>query len=193
MATNPYDALGVSKTATTDEIKSAYRKLAKQYHPDANPGNKDAEAKFKEINVAYETLSDPQKKANFDRFGSSDGNPFGAGGGYSGGNPFGKMGGMSFDFGDIGDFIFNAFGDDIFGATSMNGQPRRTKMRGGDINTSVFLTFKEACQGVKKSITFTRMTKCGECGGTCAAHVVLVTVRVKSFAINARRAAAVGL
>ena len=78
--TNPYEALGVSKTASADEIKSAYRRLAKKYHPDANPNNKSAEEKFKEINAAYEILSDPNKKANFDRFGSAEGPSFGGGG-----------------------------------------------------------------------------------------------------------------
>ena len=78
--TNPYEVLGVSKNASADEIKSAYRRLAKKYHPDANPNNKAAEEKFKEINAAYEILSDAQKKANFDRFGSAEGPSFGGGG-----------------------------------------------------------------------------------------------------------------
>ena len=167
MSKNPYEVLGVSKTATADEIKSAYRKLAKTYHPDANPNNKEAEAKFKEVSAAYDTLSDPQKRANFDRFGSADGkSPFG-GGGAGGGNPFGGMGGMKFDFGDlgdIGDFIFNSFSGDIFGG----GTRQRTRMRGGDIHSSLNLTFREACEGAKKSVTFTRMERCKSCNGTGA-------------------------
>jgi molecular chaperone DnaJ len=168
MGNNLYECLGVSKTATADEIKTAYRKLAKQYHPDANPNNKEAEAKFKEINVAYETLGDATKRAQYDRFGSSGqnmgggGNPFG--GGFGGGSF--NMGGMNIDLDDILNNFMGGmgggfeFGGDIFG--------RKSKMRGGDINLSVALTFKEACLGVKKNLSFTRMEKCGDCHGTGA-------------------------
>ena len=88
MAKDLYEVLGLTKTATDDEIKKAYRKLAKQYHPDLNPGDKNAEAKFKEINEAYEVLSDPKKKANYDQFGTADPMGGGGAGGFNGFNGF---------------------------------------------------------------------------------------------------------
>jgi molecular chaperone DnaJ len=168
MAKDLYESLGVSKTASADEIKSAYRKLAIKYHPDKNPNDKEAEAKFKEVSAAYDTLSDPQKRASYDKFGSAGaagGNPFG------GANPFGggfggfSSAGMDFDLGDIGDFIFSQFGGSFGG--DFGGKSRRS-MRGSDINTSIHLSFQEACLGVKKNITFSRMEKCGSCNGTGA-------------------------
>ena len=170
MAKDFYDCLGVSKTASADEIKSAYRKLAKQYHPDANPNNKEAEAKFKEINAAYETLSDTQKRANYDRFGSSGmgggmgGNPFG-GAGFNG-NPF--AGGASFNMNGMNINLDDILNDFMGGFDFGGGGGARSKMRGGDIVSSVFLSFKEACLGVKKNIQFTRMEKCSVCNGSGA-------------------------
>ena len=111
---NYYDILGVDKKASADEIKSAYRRLAKKYHPDANPNNKSAEEKFKEINAAYEILSDPKKKSNFDRFGSAEGPSFGGGGAGFGGFDFGGFGG----FGDIFENIFDQGIDGLFGRRS---------------------------------------------------------------------------
>ena len=168
MAKDYYESLGVTKTATADEIKSAYRKKAKQYHPDQNPGNKEAEAKFKEINAAYETLSDPGKRANYDRFGEA-GPQFGGAGGGFGGFP----GGMNFDFGDlggIGDFIFNNFFDGGGGfANFMGGMGgARKRARGSDVRLSMTLTFAESCLGCKKTVTFSRFEKCPDCGGTGA-------------------------
>jgi len=166
MAKDLYETLGLAKGASEAEIKSAYRRLAKKYHPDQNPDNKEAEAKFKEINTAYETLGDPQKKSNYDRFGTAEPNPFsgrpGGAGGFGGGF---NMGGMHFDLGDLGDFIFSQFGEDMFGGMGGRG---RGKMRGSDIQTNVYLTFKEACLGCKKTVTFSRMEKCGDCNGTGA-------------------------
>ena len=105
-AKSPYEALGVSKTASPDEIKKAYRKLVREYHPDKKPGDKEAEERFKEIQGAYDVLSDPEKRKQYDAFGSADGRA----GGFPGGAP---GGGINFDFGDISD-LFGGFGD-IFG------------------------------------------------------------------------------
>jgi len=170
MSKNPYESLGVSKTATEADIKSAYRKMAKKYHPDQNPGDKAAEAKFKEVNSAYEVLSDPGKKANYDRFGSADGPQFrGRPGGGAGG--FGNMGGMQFDFGDLGDlgdFIFNSFGGNFGGDMFGGARAGRGKMRGSDIHATVPLSFKESCLGCQKTVTYSRMERCSDCNGTGA-------------------------
>ena len=159
--TNPYEALGVSKNASADEIKSAYRRLAKKYHPDANPNNKAAEEKFKEINAAYEILSDAQKKANYDRFGSADGPSFGGGaGGGFGGFDFSGFGG----FGDIFENIFNQDMDGLFGRRS-----GRTRVaRGSDIVIDADITFEDSCNGVTKNIVFNRNEHCPTCHGTGA-------------------------
>ena len=159
---NYYDILGVSKTASADEIKSAYRSLAKKYHPDVyatadEKTKKDAEAKFKDITHAYEVLSDPQKKATYDQFGSEDGPTMGGGNPFSGGNPFGSGG---FD-----DFFSNIFSGFTGGGT--RSERHRTARNGDDVECVVNLSFKEACFGVKdKEIIFARMEKCGGCNGT---------------------------
>lgn len=153
-----YEVLGVSKNASDDEIKKAYRKLAVKYHPDKNPGDKEAEAKFKEINEAHDVLSDKQKRARYDQFGHAGvgGAGFGGAGGTGGfsGNPFG--GGafnyngqtFNFDFGGGGAF------DDILGSLFGfgNGGARRAR-RGADYQTSVTLTFEEAIFGTSKSVS----------------------------------------
>lgn len=161
--TNPYEALGVSKTASADEIKSAYRRLAKKYHPDANPNDKAAEEKFKEINAAYEVLSDPQKKANFDRFGSAEGPSFGGAG--AGGTGFGGFDFSSFGgFGDIFENIFDQGGlDGLFGRRS-----RARASRGSDIVIDTDITFEESCNGTTKTIIFNRNERCPDCHGTGA-------------------------
>ena len=151
-----YEVLGVSREASADEIKKAYRKLAKQYHPDMNPGDAEAERKFKEVNEAYAVLSDSDKKAKYDAYGHAAFDPA-AGGGASGFGGFGGFG--DFDFGDI----FSSF----FGGGSSSGR-RNAPTRGDDINVRVTLSFEEAVFGVKKEITYNRIQKCSDCGGSGA-------------------------
>jgi len=165
MINNPYDTLGISKTASPDEIKSAYRKLAKQYHPDQHPGDKSAEAKFKEISAAYEVLSDPQKKSNYDKFGSAEGFAGGGGGGFGGFEGFDFGGGGFGGFSDIFNNIFEGgFGD------FMGGGRRQRSNRGGDITISMNLSFVESCLGVTKTVSFSRFEKCNDCNGSGAKH-----------------------
>ncbi|MCI5893195.1 MAG: molecular chaperone DnaJ [Clostridiales bacterium] len=157
-----YEVLGVSKGASADEIKKAYRKLAKKYHPDLNPDDKaGAEAKFKEASEAYEVLSDPNKKARYDQFGHAGVDP-NAAAGYGGGG-FGGFGG--FDDFDLGDLFGSFFGG--------GGSPRRnpnTPQRGRDIRMNIDLTFEEACFGTKKEITVSHMEECDACHGSGAAE-----------------------
>lgn len=159
-----YEVLGVSKSASEDEIKKAYRKTAKKYHPDLNPDNAEAEAKFKECNEAYEVLSDPQKKARYDQFGFAGVDPnYGAGqGGYGGG--FG--GGFGFDGDiDLGDIFSSFFG----GGGGFGGRNPNAPQRGRDIQSSVTLTFEEAAKGCKKTIEVMRVMDCSDCHGSGAA------------------------
>lgn len=149
-----YEVLGLSKGASEDEIKKAYRKLAKQYHPDMNPGDKVAETKFKEVNEAYDVLSDPDKKAKYDQYGHAAFDPssgFGGGGG-----------GFGFDGFDISDIFSSFFG---------GGSSRRSNgpIRGDDVRLRVTLTFEEAVFGCKKEVQYQRIQKCPECGGSGAA------------------------
>lgn len=163
MAKNDYyKTLGVEKTASDDEIKSAYRKLAKQYHPDLNKDNPAAAEKFKEINEAYEVLSDKQKRSNYDQFGNAEGNPFGNGfGGYSS-QGAGGFGGFS-DFGSIFENIFGGMGN--FGSSSSRAKQR---VAGDDIQLRLNLTFLEACLGCEKQINISRIETCSHCNGTGA-------------------------
>ena len=159
-----YEVLGVSKGASEDEIKKAYKKLARKYHPDMNPGDKEAEEKFKEVNEANEVLSDPEKKARYDQFGFAGVDPsYGAGGP---GGPGGAGGfGGGFDFGDLGD-IFGSF----FGGGFGGGQTRRNgPQRGESIRASVSVTFTEAAFGCEKEVTIQRSEQCTTCKGNgCA-------------------------
>lgn len=168
-----YEVLGVNKNATDDELKKAYRKLAKKYHPDANPDNKaEAEAKFKEVNEAYETLSDSQKRRMYDQFGTAD--PQGFGGGAGG--PFGGQGGYySYngsgfdgfgDFGDLGDIFSSIFGGGFSGRSSSAKQ--RGPRKGADLNVRMEITFEQAFSGVEKEIVITRDEECHSCHGTGA-------------------------
>ncbi len=155
-----YEVLGVGKGASDAEIKKAYRGLAKKYHPDMNPGNKEAEAKFKEANEAYEVLSDSDKRAKYDQFGHAAFDP--AAGAGAGG--FGGFGGFDVDLGDI----FGSFFGGGFGAGSRQ-QRRNAPQRGNDIETSITISFEEAVFGCKKEIKYTRMKKCSGCNGTGSA------------------------
>ena len=155
-----YEVLGVSKGASDFEIKKAYRTMAKKYHPDMNPGDTEAEAKFKEVNEAYAVLSDADKKSQYDRFGHAAFEQGGAGG-YGGG--FGA------DFGDLGDIFGSIFGGGFGGFGGSTRQNRNAPMRGEDVMVRVTVTFEEAAFGVKKDISFQKIQKCPDCGGSGAA------------------------
>ena len=156
-----YEVLGVEKTASEDEIKSAYRKLAKKYHPDLNPGNAEAEAKFKEVNEAYGVLSDADKRAKYDQYGTADPQAGFGGGGFSGGFGGFGSGGFSGGFEDIFENIFGGF----TGSRRSNNAPEQ----GRDLRVDMELTFEEAAFGAKKEINLTREESCDECGGSGAA------------------------
>lgn len=160
-----YEVLGVSKGASEDEIKKAYRKTAKKYHPDLNPDNPEAEAKFKECNEAYEVLSDPQKKQRYDQFGFAGVDPnYGAGA--SGGSGFGG-GGFGFDGDiDLGDIFSSFFGG---GGGGFGGRNPNAPRQGNDIQSAVTITFEEAAKGCKKTIDISRVEDCSQCHGTGAA------------------------
>jgi molecular chaperone DnaJ len=153
-----YEVLGVSKSATDDEIKKAYRKLAMKYHPDRNPGDKDAEAAFKEINEAYSVVSDPEKRQKYDQYGHAAFDPsMGGGSGFGGFGGFGE----GFDFGDI----FSSF----FGGGASSGRTRSNAVDGEDVLARVTISFEEAAFGCKKEISFARIEECSDCGATGAA------------------------
>ena len=154
-----YEVLGVAKDADEATIKKAYRQLAKKYHPDVNPGDKDAEEKFKEVNEAYQTLSDPQKRASYDQFGP-DGPQAGFGGG---GGGFGGFSG--FEGGGFGGFedIFSSF----FGG-GMGGQQRNGPIPGDDLRYDLTISFEEAAMGCEKEINLVRDEECPTCNGTGA-------------------------
>ena len=158
-----YEVLGVDKSADASTLKKAYYKLAKQYHPDANPGDKVAEEKFKEANEAYEVLSDPEKKAKYDQFGHAAFDPS-MGGGTGG---FGGFGGFG-DFGDLGDILGGMFGGAFGGGRR---QSRNGPIPGDDIGATVTITFEEAAFGVKKDVSYNRICKCRECNGAGGSDV----------------------
>ena len=164
-----YEVLGVGKNATDAEIKSAYRKLAKKYHPDLNPGDKEAEEKFKEVNEANDVLSDPEKRKRYDQFGFAGVDPNyaasqGGAGGFGGG-----FGGV--DLGDIfGDIFGSGFGGGFGGFGGSAGRSANAPRKGHDIQASVILTFEEAAHGCTKKITVNRQETCPDCGGTGAAR-----------------------
>ena len=157
-----YEVLGVSKTASDDEIKKAYRGLAKKYHPDMNPGDKEAEAKFKEANEAYDVLSDSEKRQKYDQYGHAAFDPsMGGGSGFGG---FGGFGGGDFDFGDIFSSFFGGGGGGGGGSRSRRNMP----IDGEDVSTRITIDFEEAAFGCKKEISFARIEACPECGSSGA-------------------------
>lgn len=155
-----YEVLGVSKSATEDELKKAYRKLAKENHPDLHPGDKECEARFKEINEAYEVLSDKDKRAKYDQFGHAafDPNQGFGGGGFGGFDGFGG-------FGDIFGDIFGGFG----GFGGGGGRNPNAPRKGDNLRATVNVKFEEAAFGVKKEVFVTKIEQCPDCKGTgCA-------------------------
>ena len=163
-----YEVLGVKKDASPEEIKKAYRKSAMKYHPDRNPGNKEAEEKFKEVGEAYEVLSDETKRQRYDQFGFAGVDPnFGAGAGGPGyGGGFGGFG----DFGDLGD-IFGEF----FGGGSRRGSAQNAPRRGENVMARLELTFEEAAFGCEKEVAAQRIENCAACNGTGSADGVIET------------------
>lgn len=158
-----YEVLGVSKTATADEIKKAYRKKAIQYHPDKNPGDKEAEEKFKEAAEAYDVLSDEQKRQRYDQFGHAAFSGASGGGGYGGFGGFGG-GGFSMNMDDI----FEHFGDIFGGHFGGRGGSRGGTPRGTNLRVRVKITLEEAATGVEKKIKLNKKVTCSHCNGTGA-------------------------
>ena len=166
-----YEVLGVEKGASAEEIKKSYRKKAMKYHPDRNPGDKEAEEKFKELGEAYEVLSDDDKRARYDQFGFAGVDPnYGAGqGGYGGG--FGGFGGGFGGFGDFGDI----FGDLFGGGSTRRANAQSVPRRGDNVGARLELSFEEAAFGVEKEVTFPRIENCAACNGTGSADGVIET------------------
>ena len=164
-----YEVLGVGKDAGADDIKRAYRKAAMKYHPDRNPGDKEAEAKFKEVGEAYEVLSDPDKKARYDQFGFAGVDPnFAAGQGGGGGfDGFGGFGG----FGDLGDIFGEFFGGGGSSRRSGQNAPRR----GENVMSRLELTFEESAFGCEKEVNYYRIENCSACSGTGSADGAVET------------------
>jgi len=158
-----YEVLGVPKDADDAALKKAYRVLAKKYHPDANPGNAEAEAKFKEASEAYGILSDPEKRKMYDQFGHA---AFEQGGGGAGGG-YGGFGGFDFTGADMGDIFGDIFGDFFGGGRSTRGR-NNGPMRGANLRTGIRITFEEAVFGCKKEIELTLKDECQTCHGTGA-------------------------
>lgn len=150
MSKDYYRILGVDRNANEDQIKKAYRKMAMQYHPDKNPDNPEAESKFKEAAEAYDVLSSPDKKSNYDRYGTADGNPFGGGSNY--GHGFGM------------DDIFSQFGD-VFGQFNKRYSRQSTQTRGSDLRVKVSLTIDEVLKGTSKKLKYKRACQCKKCDG----------------------------
>ena len=165
-----YEVLGVKKDASAEDIKKAYRKAAMKYHPDRNPGDKEAEARFKEVGEAYEVLSDDGKRSRYDQFGFAGVDPnYGAGaGGYGGGSGFGGFGG----FGDFGDIFSEFFGGS---GGSRGGAAHNAPRRGENIMSHLELTFEEAAFGCEKEVATPRIENCSACSGSGSADGVIET------------------
>ena len=157
-----YEVLGIQKGATDQEIKKAYRKLAKANHPDLNPGDKAAEARFKEINEAYEVLSDSTKRSRYDQFGFAGVDPSYGGGGSGFGGGFSG----DFDFGDLGDIFGSFFGGGFGGGSA---RTRSGPQRGESLRMGLTITFEEAAFGCEKEVSLDRVEQCEACGGSGAA------------------------
>jgi molecular chaperone DnaJ len=155
---SPYEVLGVTKNASADEVKKAYRKLARRHHPDANAGDKDSEERFKEVQNAYDVLSNPEKRKRYDSFGSTNGRPGGPGGGFNWNATEG------FDFADLGDLFGGMFG----GAARGGGRPEPRGQRGNDVEVQVSLSFEDALQGAEVKIPVTLDVACHTCHGSGA-------------------------
>ena len=170
-----YEVLGVEKGASADEIKKAYRKAAMKYHPDRNPGNQEAEEKFKEVGEAYEVLSDDDKRARYDQFGFAGVDPnYGAGQGnpYGGGFGGGGFGGGGFGgFGDFGDIFSEFFG----GGASTRGSSQNAPRRGENVMSHLELTFEEAAFGCEKEVSSQRIENCSACSGSGSADGAIET------------------
>jgi len=155
-----YDVLGVSKSASADEIKKAYRKLARRYHPDTNAGDKGAEERFKQVQTAYDVLSDGDKRKAYDRFGSTNGR-----------GPTAGPGGVNVDFGDLGDLgdILGGIFGNIGGTAARGGRRgRQQAVRGADVETEVRLSFEDSLKGAEAKVPVELTVACSECGGTGA-------------------------
>lgn len=164
-----YEVLGVQKGASAEDIKKAYRKAAMKYHPDRNPGDKEAEEKFKEVGEAYEILSDDDKRARYDQYGFAGVDPnFGAGAGGAGFDGFGGFGG----FGDLGDIFGEFFGG---GSTRTRGSSQNAPRRGENILSRVELTFEEAAFGCEKEVSTLRIENCAACNGSGSADGAVET------------------